>query len=483
MAAKTNTTVYNWPEGSLIRQIEVRQQSNGRAVAYIEADNAESARESRQNIRAALRLKGWGTLSDHRDGKFQLRVSGLRSGDELLSMLRAEGAITGEPAVSSVAEKAEKPKGLWEYIKAHSLRISAIGYMLGNVMYFMSGRAAENVDDQRMAASFAVGDGLLGVFGGKDDSRQFRSLLTKLQQHMDSNGIEIPKNASILVETSRTGQGFANRLYDFMHEYINPIKIAAETIGGFFAFHSGLGNKTRERNPFRILGGIVVMAGWFAALVIPEKKPDHEQLEKAGPIDRAIAYIQEKPLRLAGWAGLTFNALTFSGAWKNRATAAGKWDLGAVGAMVSSNALYSISNKTVGGDIKTHEMVSDVYSVAAQILNKQPDDVREDAITSTAKFLGERPEIKDNHQEIVIRLRKEMDIQRQNPWFEKVGLPPRHPKILAQTNVANSISAPTTTATTSPASTASTTPATTISGNTLAHEAMRSSAEHQQQLA
>ena len=479
MASKSNTTIYNWPEGSLIRQIEVRQQQNGRAVAYIEADNTESAQEKRQNIRSALRLKGWGTLSDHHDGRFQLRVSGLRSGDEVLSMLRAEGFISGEPVVSNVAEKAEKPKGLWETIKANSLRLSAVIYTLGDLFYF---KGSDTRFDKRMALSFGSGDALLGVFGGRDDSRQFKGLLTKLQHHMEKDGIEIPKNASIYVETAQKGQGLWERTMDFLHSHINSIKILSEIVGGYFVLQSGLERDPNgNRNIFKIISGPIIIAGWIGALLIKEKKPDEEALKNAGSVDKAISFIQEKPLRLAGWAGLSFNALKVTDVFVNQRKT-GPWNAAGVAAMVSANSLYAISNKTVGGDIKTDEMVSDVYSVAAQILNKQPEDVRELAIASTAKFLGERPEIKDNHQEIVIRLRHEMDIQRQNPWFEKIGLPPSNPQILAQTDAVNAVSAPTTTVTKSPTSTAAT-PATTISSHAIAHEAMSPAAARQQQLA
>ena len=165
--------------------------------------------------------------------------------------------------------------------------------------------------------------------------------------------------------------------------------------------------------------------------------------------------------------------------------------------MIGANGTYAISKKTVGGNIDSHEMVSDVYSIAAQILNKQPDDTREGAIQSTAKFLGERPEIKDNHQEIVIRLRKEMDIQRQNPWFEKVGLPPHKPtqSAIASDSDAihlpkNGLASPLSASLEVPpqpqdlprndgATTPPATPATTISGHTLAHEAMSKTTAHQ----
>ena len=235
---------------------------------------------------------------------------------------------------------------------------------------------------------------------------------------METDGIEIPKTASIHVETSKKNQGVGSVISDFLHENINPLKISAEILGGYFALKDGL----RTGNKWKSAGGAVVVAGWTGALLIKEKKRDDEKLQNAGAFEKAVAFIQEKPLRLAGWAGLAFNGLNFRSKWEQRHTAAGKWTMGAVGSMVTANSLYSISNKTTGGNIKEDAMVSDVYSVAAQIINKQPDEKRAAAIESTAKFLGERPEIKDTHSEIIERLNKEVLIQRQNPWFENTRL-------------------------------------------------------------
>jgi len=428
--SKETTTSYRWGDGNVITRIDVRRQDNGRAVAYIYADESEEARAQRLDIRAAIRLKGWGTLSDHRNGNFTLRVSGLKSGKELVDTLTKQGFVTSAPSVTNQEVEGARSKSAWEFIKNNSLRVSGLIYMLGNGLYYASGVVGKNESRRHMAASFAVGDAMLGVFGGRDDARQFKSLLSKLKSHMDSNGIEIPKNAAINVETSSNDRSFGTRVVDFLHTNINPIKIGAEVLGGFFAIREGLNLKKSgkgEKDWPMLIGGIVVMVGWAAALLIKEKKPDEEKLKDASSTDKAAAYIEEKPLRLAGWAGLAFNILNFGSAWKIRDSTEGKLKLGGVASMVSANGLYSISNKTTGGDIKAGEMVSDVYMVAAQILNKQPENVREAAVASTANFLGERPEIKDTHQQIIVRLKEEMALQRQNPWFEKRGLPPYTP--------------------------------------------------------
>jgi hypothetical protein len=450
MAKETNST-YRFGDDQIIRRLDVRTDKNGHAVAYLYANNNEDVRAQRQDIRSAIRLKGWGTLSDHRDGEFVLRVSGVRDGNELISMLREHGFVSGEPQVSTQNIDDAKSKGPLDFIKNNSLRLSAAIYALGDMFYF---RGADNNFDRGMALSFGFGDAMLGIFGGRDDTRQFKSLLSKMKTHMEASGIEIPKNASIHVETSKQDQGAMGGVSDFLHNNINSIKIASEVVGGGFVLRSGLKRETQgpragKRNPFNIVSGIIIMAGWAGALLVKEKKIDKEENKPQGLVDGVARHFQEKPLRMAGYAGLSFNALKITDNIINR-RATSTWSILGVSSMIGANSLYSMSNKTGGGDIKTQAMVNDVYTVASQILNKQPEDMRDKAMESVAQFLGERSEIKDTHSQIIARLKEEMAIQRANPWFEKVGLPSYVGKNNAKRDVVE-LGATTTSAPTAPA--------------------------------
>lgn len=437
---KDNITVsYRWGDSDIIRRIDVRQQDNGRAVAYIYADNREEASQQRYNIRSLIRLKGWGTLSDHRDGQFVLRVNGFKNGDDLISTLTDNSFLHGKPEISSNKPEEIKSKGFFSAIRNNSLRLSGLFYTLGNSFY-IGGGIHRSVVNKKLdwgqigtGVAFSTGDALIALVGGRDDDRQFTSLVSKLKQHYDRQGIEIPSNAAIIGETSTKGKSLGNRLYDFLHEHVNQIKCASEVVGAFFYFNAGNAQKNHGvPNRWKQATAVIFGLGFGTAGLIKEKKIDEEKYATAGPLQKLWMRVQANPLGIAGMSGLSNTLFTSIGAWKEMKVqqahgGAGnklyRWDFAAPGAMLFGNSLYAISNKTTGGNIKNDAMIRDVYSVAAQILNKQPDGVREAAIDSTAKFLGERPEIKDTHQQIVVRLKQEMDIQRNNPWFEKPGLP------------------------------------------------------------
>ncbi len=435
--ANTTNMSYRWPDGNTVTRIDVRSERNGRSVAYIFADNREELLPQRKDIRAAIRLKGWGTLSDHRHGTFGLRVSGLSDARELIDTLTNQGFVTGTPIITTTHVKAEPAKNAWAYIRNHSLQISGSIATVGNALSLASGfHRGKGIGQIGQGAAFALADLPLAIAGERDDGRQFSNLLRGLKSHYEKTGIEIPKNASIHAETSNRGKGFGELAQDYMHRYANQIKCSLEVVAAAFTIKAGHEQNSAAKKYVPWIWG----SGFLASLLIPEKKIDEEKYAQAGGLERAWMKVQSNPLMVGGLLGYFNTGATYASAHNERKTQDAlknqglpstkyyRWDYLIPTVMIGANGTYAISKKTVGGDIKNDGMVSDVYSVAAQILNKQPEGtVREAAIDSTAKFLGGRTEIKDTHQQIIVRLKEEMKIQRQNPWFETRGLAPYKP--------------------------------------------------------
>lgn len=459
MAKAPTTTTYTWPNDSLVRRIDVREQSDGRAVAYLYADESETARPQRQALRTALRQKGWGTLSDYRDGAYALRISGISSKDELLNLLRDSQAITSEAKESqSNAEKSSN--GLIDTLKQNSLRASGLFYTAGNFIYLTSGILRQKEEAARTGNSggqsgqigsalmWGSGDLLIAAMGGNDEARQYQSLLGKLHAHYQKEGFEVPKNASLHVETAPKTLG--SKAYNLVADHLNQIKCATEAVASIFYFKAG----QQQGNFWKQVTAVIFGTGFTASMLIPERKIDPEKYEQASTFGKLWMKVQSQPLSVGGLSGYSNTILTSYSAFdegrrfnnpekyptlpnKNGEIIPPskyyKLDYAAPGVMFFGNSLYAMSKKS-GGDIKTDAMVNDVYIVAAQILNKQPESLREAAIESTAKFLGERPEIKDTHAEVVTKLREQMSVQRESPWFEKTPLPaytpqPKKPKI------------------------------------------------------
>lgn len=417
---------FEWEQSSPISKVELRDQGKGQVVAYIHAsEQAQGDYAHLYALREEFRRKGWATSSDNHHGRAVLRVTGITDGQQVLDVLESSKAVSGHARTFVTDVAGQSSTGMVDFVKEHSLRAAGLTYLLGDALFIQSGRArGQDWNQMKMGIAFAAGDAALMAFGGKDDKRQFRSLLEKLKDNFNAQGIDIPEGTALNAETIARG-GIIDRTYEFLHKNINTIKISAEVLGGYYCLKAGLGE---QKNNFKVASGITIMTGWLAALLVHEKKRDPEAWQEASPLEKAKMYIEEKPLRLAGWAGLAHNAIYTTGALVERKKTLGqadhyKWDMAGTGAMLAANSLYSICSKSTGGDIKTDALLNDIYGIAAQILNRQPDNVREAAIESTVKFLGERPEIKDSKQEINRRLREEIDMQSQNPWFKSIRRP------------------------------------------------------------
>jgi hypothetical protein len=347
------------------------------------------------------------------------------------------GAATSTPTVTHGTTEEPKAKNLVEFVRNNSLTISGVIATVGNALSTASGFArGKDVGQIGQGLAFAVADLPLAVAGGRDDNRQFINLLRQLKKHYDKSGIEIPKNAAIHVEVSDKGKGIGERTQDYLHRYANQIKCSMEVVAAGFTIQAG---KT-QGSSFKKYAPYFWGSGFFASLVIPEKKIDEQKYAEAGSLGRAWMNIQAHPLSIGGLLGYTNTVASYGSAINEKKAqaslkASGKpstnhyrWDFAIPTVMIGANGTYAISNKTVGGDIKTTDMVSDVYRIASQIINKLPEDQRERALESTAKFLGERPEVSDTRAQVREKLLTQMTIQRQNPWFENITLPARSPK-------------------------------------------------------
>ena len=441
MAAKETRTQYDWGGTGLIQHMDVRQQGEY-AVAYIYADNAPEAAQSRHQVLTTLKNAGFSTVADYHNDTFALRVSGIKSADQLLSVLSQKGLADAPKSVTSPpVEKPPEVKGLWPNIRANSLRLAGIFYSMGNVVYLASGLARNHEKGKEgkpvygqigSALTWGAGDILVATIGGHDNaSRQYTALLNKLNRHYTKEGVQVSAATALHTETANNHKTMGERAYDFVHTYLNPIKCASEVVAGFFYFNAG----KQQNNVWKQRTAITFGLGFSASALIPEKKIDEEKYEKAGAIERLWMRIQSNPLSIGGISGYSNTIFTTVGAFKegqrykkrdSLVLAPGEkppskyyqLDYAAPAVMLFGNSFYAMSKKNTSGDIKTQETVSDVYAIAAQVVNSQPEKMRENVLQSTARFLWERPEIKDSKEQVIIRLRQQMELQKKNPWSE-----------------------------------------------------------------
>jgi hypothetical protein len=414
---------YQWAPPSLITRMDVRVQNDNNCVAYIRADPTHEDLVQLHALRDTFHRKGWTTSSDTRNDEPVLRLTGIKDQSELVSVLQNGQFAKGELTVTQ-AKEAPRQK-LWDRVKTNSLQASGIFYTIGNALYVVSGiKRGKDWHQMRTGISFATGDILLATLGSKDDTKQFKSLLQKLKKHLEKQGIPIESDTAINAETAEKG-GLGSRIYNYAHEHINKIKALAEVAGGYNYFFAG----AKQGNRWKQATAVIFTLGFGSTLFIKEKKPDEEKLKNAGTWEKFKAFVHEKPLRIAGWSGLSNTLFTTIGAFQEKRKFPGsnfyKYDLATASSMLVGNSLYALSNKSTGGTITEEGLVRDIYGIAAQVINHVPVSKREDAIKSTVDFLGERIEIKGARSEIDALLRAQLVLSNDNPWFRANSGTPR----------------------------------------------------------
>ena len=408
-------TSLEWQDASPVKKVEITNNA-----AYLHSNENETDLTA---LHKTFTNHGLKTAPSTRGGKAVLKLSGFENQESLVNFLEENKAVSG--TFKATTQTIIKKESATDWLKSASLRASGIFYELGNALYMIEGVLRKDWAGVGVGAAFGVGDSALVIWGKSNEEKAMNSLVGKIRQQMESQGIKIPEGAAINVDTLAKPSGFLESVNNFMHENVNMIKTLAEVAGGAFMIFSG----KKTNNPLKSAAGGTVLLGFLAAQLIQEKKIDPEKFENANLLEKAWMGLESNPLILGGASGLANNALNIVGYRKQYKEMLTKppgeqehhyrVGMGAVASMIAANILYAGSKKSHGHDNGDNPLFSDMYAMSAEILAHQPPELREAAIDKTAESMGERVQIKEDKWEAKERLIQEIDRFMHNPWFEK----------------------------------------------------------------
>ena len=478
---------------STIKQIEFRKHGK-QMEAFVYAPEGAAA-ESLSAIPAMLQKKELTVSPQIVEGKQVLRVTGFKDAGQLLAPLRESAAIAGTGAQSITEwDKAQPKLSFTEKIKENSLQLSGLAYTAGNIAIMGSGLARKDYAEIGTASAWAFADGLLAAYGRDSKDEQANKMVDKLRDYLIKEGVEIPKGTALTPEELAKPEGVVDKTMKFLKDHRVDIKNAMEVVGGGLYFKAGL----NQHNPFKAAAGACIVTGFLTALLVQEKGADektqaangdalaeklagnhgHEK-EKLG--DKAKNWIQEKPLRFTGALALTHNALTLTGAYREKIknskpevrqglvdtlskdTAAltayetqmkakpglmperglqslkeaeaksaaaithfdkhkndFRWNVAQSSCMVVANALYGLSSKNPIDEKQERELQDDVCAVAASIVAAQPKEVRDHMVDKVAAFCATQKMMHMKTEDIAQTIHQKIDALTQSPWLNKV---------------------------------------------------------------
>ncbi len=278
-----------------------------------------------------------------------------------------------------------------ETMKNNSLSTAGVAYLIGDAAMFAAGisKGASLKDEAFAGGVWALGGLAAARYGNPTVEKELELLGGKLGGYLRNQNIAIPDrpNTQILAQKGGVIAGIERFLYAHPSEMLN----AAYAIGATGLIRSGL----RENNKVRLASGLLVAAGALTGLLIPEKKPDPEHPPE-GMLGKAMAWVQEKPLRLASafyWANNAFLLKDAHGELKagNRVSSACKFATAA--SYIFANSMLAISSK--GQDDNKKEgsaAMQQLAECAASVVAAQPSDMQEALVSQISGYLAAQPE-------------------------------------------------------------------------------------------
>lgn len=326
--------------------------------------------------------------------------------------------------------------------KSGSLKLSGMSYLLGDAAMFASGMLAQTklsgheAGDMRKKAATGLLWGLGGVaaafYGNPNQEKQLEILAHKLERHLVKSGAEVTDSTRDKTELLRHHSLWDN-INRFMFEH------PSEALNSVFAVGAATLLMTKDPTK-RTIGGLIG-AGALAGLLIKEDKDAPAKAANGNPIQKAIAWVQEKPLRVTSAFYLVNNIFTFKDAFNDRKKfgqmkfAAGLkphyFTFLTAASYVAANSLLFMSPRgQIDGKQYSSEEVAQLEQVAAEIIAAQPKEKRAALLQSVSEFLVKEKSLPLDPQKLAHMLGEHVQTLSQGKeqapersWRERVAQP------------------------------------------------------------
>lgn len=455
--------IYHYKDSALIDRIEVHSPKPGIAHATIIARDQADALQLEQ-LRVALGANKLSTLMDTRDGRATIQVRGIKSEKPLLAAIEKAGLAQGEPD-KEVTEDDKKMHGFRDRVRGKSLFLSAIFYDLGNAAFFASGIqrgrhnpggvfTANDRSEMMIGGAFSIGDVLMTLYGADKGDEELGVAAEGLKRHLHQKGIQVPQGNELNPDTLHQSGTF-KATDRWLRKHIVQIKCLSETAGGLFTIHAAL--KPGNRNNGKLLAGFLISTGWLATFAL-DKKRGHEIFDGDAHPDPTIAQTMAnnprgwiaRPLAMGNnvanlWGSLNpitgerarfkndilkaEKQVSMSDTLSNRAQLAlakakqhdYAWNVVSACSFLVAHTLFGISGSKRPNETEHDKsMMEDLVLLSANVLARQPEQVRATAINDTADYVSKLAHVSLSKDEVEQEIRGKIDSLSHSAWAARV---------------------------------------------------------------
>ena len=293
------------------------------------------------------------------------------------------------------------------------LKLAGYSYVLGDAA--MVGRHAVRGGWEKAREGiaggtiWALGGLAAGRYGNPNADKQLELIANKLERHLNKNGITIPdgireQNALLKKET------LWQRVEDFLYEHPSEMLNGAYALGAGMLVKQGLQERAAGTHTL-MLGskvsttfwmGVIVSTGALIGLLAKEDPQAREKAKNGSALDKAVAFVREKPLRttsalyfanngfLAAAALDDYKNAKLGGEFFGKAAKPHYFSTLQLATYLFSNAMLALSSRDqISGDMDAQHLAQ-LEDAAARILAAQPGEVQQAMLSDMSRYLAEQ---------------------------------------------------------------------------------------------
>lgn len=414
-------SIYQYSDPSLIKRVHFSFANDRPAEALLRAPDSADPRQL-ADLRRTIEAHGWQSIPVFADGAAQLHVSGFQKPQHLLNFLNAHGYSQGEPSVTAEASD-NTTLTRSEWLQDSSLKLCGWSYIVGDVALLISGLMSGRRKEAVSGALYTAGGAVLARYGNVKTEHHVRDVSERMAEYLKEQACELPDSCSLsrVLEKKRTGA--LHHVEHFLYTYPSQTTVGIYTLGAFSMLQSGL----RHGKPWDIAYGANSTLAGAASILIPERHPEPGQPKPSTAVGQWWEWIQEKPLRMAGYAyilsGLALGMSALREMRDNPKQKSYIFKFITTGTYLLGDIMLAISNKNAANADGTFDAMEKqrIIGMAAEAISHEPAEVQHGLAQYVAGFLAHQPEIRDKAPALASAIEEQIAHMRQNPWAARAS--------------------------------------------------------------
>jgi len=304
------------------------------------------------------------------------------------------------------------------------LKLAGYSYVLGDAAMMAAGmaRGKKFSDEVVGGAIWAAGGVAAARYGNPNAEKQLELLANKLERHLKKEGYGIPddvraQNALLKKET------FWQKIEDFLYQHPSEVLNGAYALGSGMLIRHGLQQINAKEKTWlpgsgnmaaKFWIGMIVGTGALIGLFAKEDPDARDKAKDGGFVDKAVAFVREKPLRTTSALYFVNNGFLASEAFQDFSARSSKHSAKALkphyfstmqlATYLFANAMLALSPRD---QIASHLPAADIAKLedaSARIIAAQAPQVQQALLADVSQYLATQKGIQQKPEDIATEL-------------------------------------------------------------------------------